>query len=104
MAAFADPLTGWADRDVTKHAPLAKEDAYGSMFFYLRHTLQQFYRCLRKVQLKFHLLRADAKELPRLFKGRLENELFDSIEVRRRTKLIPQLTGYRFRASATRFT
>jgi hypothetical protein len=86
MAAFADPVTGWRDREVAEHAPIDKEDVYGSMFFYLRHTLQMFHQRLRKVKLKFHITWEEETKLPTILKSfGLENDLFYRIKVRQTT-------------------
>ena len=85
MTATADPLTGW---QISKHAPRAKDDAYGGLFFYLRHKLRLFCKRLQEVQVHFRLFRAEATELSTKFKATgLEKDFFDSIEVCLRTDI-----------------
>jgi hypothetical protein len=73
----ADPLDGWSSNKYIKFAPIAKSDAYGALFFYLRHLLLAFCKRTRLLAISFQLLATDAVDLPYF----LTNMDFDRIEV-----------------------
>jgi hypothetical protein len=75
----ADPLSGWLQTDYMPHAPIAKADMYGSLFFYLRDLFPKFCRRLQNTDIEFQMYCMDATELP----GYLlpDGRAFDRIEV-----------------------
>jgi hypothetical protein len=73
----ADPLDGWSYNEHIKCAPIAKSDAYGAFFFYLRDMLLVFCKRIRSFAISFQLLATDAKNLPNY----LTDIKFDRIEV-----------------------
>ncbi|OAG01059.1 uncharacterized protein CC84DRAFT_1101145, partial [Paraphaeosphaeria sporulosa] len=73
----ADPLDGWSYVEYMKFAPIAKNDAYGAFFFYLRHLLLAFCKRIRIFTISFQLLATDAVDLPNY----LTDIKFDRIEV-----------------------
>jgi len=80
MTDSADPLQGWPIHEVFKKAPVAKNDVYGSLFFYLQDILQKFCHNFRRIKCSAKLFHANARELPRI--GELGQHSFDRIEVR----------------------
>jgi hypothetical protein len=73
----ADPLSGWSYNEYIKFAPIAKSDAYGALFFYLRDMLLAFYKRIHSYAISFQLLATDAVDLPKY----LTDIKFDRIEV-----------------------
>ncbi|KAL5395027.1 hypothetical protein PMIN03_013038 [Paraphaeosphaeria minitans] len=73
----ADPLDGWSYNEYMKFAPIAKSDAYGAFFFYLKHLLLTFCKRIRLFTISFQLLATDAVDLPNY----LTDIKFDRIEV-----------------------
>lgn len=79
----ADPLAGWPLDEVMSKAPPAKNDIYGSLFFYLQDLLLHYCQRLREINVNFHLFCLDVVELPgALKKDGVKPYLFDRIEVR----------------------
>ena len=78
----SDPLQSWCIHDILQHAPSAKKDMYGSLFFYLRKLLLQFCRRIRSSDVDLQIFHVNALELPNLLKGRGQASCsFDRIEV-----------------------
>ena len=77
MMDCSDPLTGWDIHDIIDHAPPAKQDQYGGLFFLLRKTLLQFCHKIRTINLHIQLFNVDVVDLPQT----LSSELFDRIEI-----------------------
>ncbi|KAF2258559.1 hypothetical protein CC78DRAFT_426128, partial [Lojkania enalia] len=73
----SNPLEGWDPAEHTKFTPHAKNDLYGSFFFYLRDVLLHFCQSLENMNIEFRLLNLDAKWLPMYF----DKMLFDRIEI-----------------------
>jgi hypothetical protein len=73
----ADPLDRWSYDEYTKFAPIAKNDAYGAFFYYLRHMLLAFCKRIRSFAMSSELLAIDAVDLPTY----LTRINFDRIEV-----------------------
>ena len=72
------PLDGWLHTEYMKHAPAAKGDEYGNLFFFLRDTLLRFCKRVQKGSFSFQLFGMNATDLYK-YLGKM---LFDRIEVR----------------------
>ncbi|KAF2470499.1 uncharacterized protein BDR25DRAFT_325695 [Lindgomyces ingoldianus] len=82
MKDSADPLSGWNYCEYIKHAPIARDDVYGSLFFFLRDLLLQFCRRLQSRDMRIQLLNMDAQGLPIYLKEAGQGKvLFDRIEL-----------------------
>ena len=82
MMDSADPLQGWPVDEIIRNAPLAKNDLYGSLFFYLQDVLWQFCDRISKLKVDFQLYQVDALRLPSLVKQYgIGQHSFDRIEV-----------------------
>ena len=78
----ADPLEGWSEQDILQGTQIARNDTYGSLYYYLRGLLADFCRRLKSLRLEFTLTRGNAKELPKIFKeAKIDPTGFDRIEV-----------------------
>ena len=83
MMDSADPLEGWPIDEVFQKAPLAKNDLYGSLFFYLQDVLWQFCHRIGGPKVSIQMSQVDALELPSIIKQYKKGRfLFDRIEVR----------------------
>jgi hypothetical protein len=74
----ADPLDGWHRSDYLPHAPKAKHDTYGSLFFLLRHLLHKFCKRIHSGHVSFQMFAVDARQLPQRVGPDIK---FDRIEV-----------------------
>lgn len=82
MLDSADPLQGWPMDEIILNAPLAKDDLYGSLFFYLQDVLWRFCDQISKLKVGFQLFQVDALRLPSLVKQYgIGQRSFDRIEV-----------------------
>ncbi|KAA8576352.1 hypothetical protein EYC84_006485 [Monilinia fructicola] len=82
MMDSADPLDGWAFEEFLSNPPPARNDIYGSLYFYLQYQLRNFCERIRNLQVHFQLFELDALDLPGLMKERgIEKQHFDRIEV-----------------------
>lgn len=72
----ADPLNGWSYNEYSKFATIAKDDAYGALYFYLRDVLFSFCKRVRSFVIRFEVLSLDVVGL----KYKLKTK-FDRIEV-----------------------
>ncbi|KAF1994316.1 hypothetical protein P154DRAFT_586027 [Amniculicola lignicola CBS 123094] len=63
MADSADPLGGWCYKEYIQHATIARNDVYGSLFFFLRDQLLRFCIRLKQVNIAFRFLNCDARDL-----------------------------------------
>lgn len=78
----ADPHGGWAYSEYMRHAPAAKNDVNGGLFFYVQRLLLQFCRKIRSIQIDFQIFSVDARNLcDYLDQPREEKLRFDRIEV-----------------------
>ncbi|KAI9875688.1 MAG: hypothetical protein M1830_008116 [Pleopsidium flavum] len=78
----ADPLEGWPIDEVIQKAPPAKNDIYGSLFFYLQDVLSQFCRQIGRLRLSIQLFQVDALELPDILNQSVMGQgSFDRIEL-----------------------
>ncbi|KAI9731728.1 MAG: hypothetical protein M1834_004517 [Cirrosporium novae-zelandiae] len=78
----ADPLQGWPIDEIVRKAPPAKNDMYGSLFFYVQDALQQFCQQIGRLDVSFKLFQVDALELPNIIKQYgMGQHSFDRIEV-----------------------
>ena len=75
----ADPLDGWLHADYTPHAPIAKADVYGSLFFFLRDLFLKFCNRVQNTSIMFQLYNMDATDLPAYLPQ--DEKAFDRIEV-----------------------
>ena len=79
-------MSGWSDDDVLEGAELAqnaKNDVYGSLYYYLRNLLKGFCQRLAKLRLAFILTVENAKDLSKKLKeAGLSDNSFDRVEVR----------------------
>ncbi len=79
----SDPLNSWRFEEIIQHAPCAKDDIYGGLFFYLRNLFLKFCHRMRNSNVEIQLFRADALALPNLLRARGPAKyFFDRIEVR----------------------
>ena len=82
MLDSADPLEGWPIEEIIEKAPPAKNDIYGSLFFYLQDVLGLFCRRLGKLKVSIQLFQVDARKLPSIIQRDESDQcLFDRIEV-----------------------
>lgn len=79
MMDSADPLSGWLHADYMPHAPIAKADVYGSLFFFLRDLFLKFCKRIQNTNILFHLYNMDARDLPEYLLQ--DGKAFDRIEV-----------------------
>ena len=63
-----DPLEGWPIDDIIDKAPPAKNDMYGSLFFYLQDLLGLFCRRMGRLKVSIQLFQVDARKLPSINK------------------------------------
>lgn len=83
MLDSADSMEGWPIDEVVKKAPTAKNDLYGSLYFYLQDTLWQFCRQIGHLKVSFQLSQVDALKLPGILEQHQTGHCsFDRIEVR----------------------
>jgi hypothetical protein len=82
MMDSADPLEGWPVYAVFKKLPLAKNDLYGALSFYVQDTLLQFCKTIQNLNINFRLFQLDAREFPDILnQSRMSKAYFDRIEV-----------------------
>ncbi|KAL9041133.1 MAG: hypothetical protein Q9214_004213 [Letrouitia sp. 1 TL-2023] len=82
MLDSADPLEGWPINEVLKKAPTAKNDLYGSLYFYLQDTLWQFCRQTGHLKVSIQLSQVDALRLPGILEQHIIGHCsFDRIEL-----------------------
>ncbi|KAB8302796.1 hypothetical protein EYC80_006141 [Monilinia laxa] len=82
MMDSADPLEGWAFEECLSNPPPARNDIYGSLYFYLQHQLRSFCERTRNLQVSFQIFELDALDLPGTMKGRgIGKRHFDRIEL-----------------------
>ena len=82
MKDSADPMQGWPIEEVIQKAPLAKNDIYGSLFYYLHNLLWQFCHQMDSLKINIQLFQVDALKLPSIFKQHgIGQYSFDRIEV-----------------------
>ena len=82
MKDSADPLEGWPINEIMQKAPPAKNDIYGSLFFYIQDVLWQFCHQIGKLKVSIQLHHADALELPGIIqRNKMGQKSFDRIEV-----------------------
>lgn len=81
MMDSSDPFDGWAIEKVLEEAPLAKNDIYGSLFFYLRKRLLRFCHQLENLNVHFELFLGDVLELPGRLKEYSSIKSFDRVDV-----------------------
>jgi hypothetical protein len=77
----SDPLNGWNIDEIMQHAPPAKKDMYGAMYFYLQKLLLRCCSKVRSSNIDLQLFQVNALELPNLLKGCGQASSFDGIEV-----------------------
>ena len=83
MLDSADPLEGWPIEEILQKAPPAKNDIYGSLFFYLQDLLGLFCHRINRLKVSFHLFQVDARKLPSIVEREgMKQCSFDRIEVR----------------------
>jgi hypothetical protein len=65
MPDSADPLEGWANKDVlsTFSGPATK-DLYGKLYYHVKNILRSFHRRMRSLELNIQMFNLDARELP----------------------------------------
>ncbi|EAS27817.3 uncharacterized protein CIMG_09021 [Coccidioides immitis RS] len=73
----ADPLEGWCLEDILVKTPLAKNDLYGALFFYLRDIIFKFCRRVSAMECHIDLFQVRAAYLPAMAGG----PIFDRIEL-----------------------
>lgn len=79
MKDSSDPLGGWNYSDILSvDSGPASNDVYGKLFYHLQDLLAAFRLCLSNQGCKFHMLNANAAELPKHLAGKY----FARIEVR----------------------
>ena len=94
MLDSADPLEGWPIDQVFHKAPLAKNDVYGSLYFYLQDVLWRFCHQISRLKLSIQLSQVDALRLPSIIEQyKMGQSSFDRIEVRF-PKLVPSHTYF----------
>lgn len=83
MLDCADPPEGWTIDEIIQKAPPAKNDIYGSLFFYLQDVLGRFCNRIGRLKVSIQLFQVDPRKLPSIA-GRDEvgQFSFDWIEVR----------------------
>lgn len=82
MLDSADPLEGWPIDEIIEKAPPAKNDMYGSLFFYLQDTLGLFCRRMGGLKVSIQLFQVDARKLPSIInRDGMDQCSFDRIEV-----------------------
>ena len=82
MLDSADSLEGWPIDEIIEKAPPAKNDIYGSLFFYLQDVLGLFCRRIGRLKVSIQLYQVDARKLPSIIKrDEMDQCLFDRIEV-----------------------
>jgi hypothetical protein len=95
MLDSADPLEGWPIDEIIQKAPPAKNDIYGSLFFYLQDILGRFCQQIGRLKSSIQRFQVDARKLPSIVEhGEMGQCSFDRIEVRF-PRLIPYF-AYRF--------
>ena len=95
MLDSADPLEGWPIDEIIQKAPPAKNDIYGSLFFYLQDLLWRFCHHIGRLKVSIQLFQVDARKLPSIVEQyEMGQRSFDRIEVRF-PRLIPYF-AYRF--------
>ena len=79
----ADPLDGWSTGDIMKKESVAKNDIYGSLYYYLHGLFWQFCHRVGQLKINIQLSQLDALELPGFIKQYIgAQHCFDRIEVR----------------------
>lgn len=82
MMDSADPLAGWAAKDVREKALLAKNDIYGHLHTFLTGILLKFCHHVEKYSVNFQLFHLDALDLPgTIAECGMGRYYFDRIEV-----------------------
>lgn len=82
MMDSADPMQGWPFEEFLSKFPPARNDIYGSLYFYLQDQLRSFGRRIENLKIRFQLFELDAMNLPSIMKQRgIEKHYFDRIEV-----------------------
>ncbi|KAK7539554.1 uncharacterized protein J3D65DRAFT_666267 [Phyllosticta citribraziliensis] len=77
---MGDPIDGWSLRDILKK-PLAKNDIYGGMFFYVQDLLKRFCTKIQALKIDFVLLHNEANDLPKTLANDPKSpQHFDRIE------------------------
>ena len=90
MLDSADPLEGWPIDEIIQKAPPAKNDIYGSLFFYLQDLLGRFCHHIGRLKVSIQLFQVDARKLPGIIEQyETGQRSFDRIEVR-----FPRLIPY----------
>ncbi|KAF1928848.1 uncharacterized protein M421DRAFT_61946 [Didymella exigua CBS 183.55] len=77
MMDSACPREGWDCAEYTKHAPIAKADTYGALFFMLRDLLLRFCERVHKVKISFELFCINAVNIG----NHTGTRRFDRIEI-----------------------
>lgn len=75
----ADPTDGWLPVEYTSHASVAKEDVYGSLFFFLRELLLKFCHRLQGKNIFFELYNLEVGDIADILLD--HGKTFDRIEV-----------------------
>ncbi|CZR65732.1 uncharacterized protein PAC_15632 [Phialocephala subalpina] len=87
MMDSAEPLNGWAARDVRAKASV-KNDLYGGLALHIVHNLTEFCHNIQLYPLRFQLFQVDARALPNMVRDiGLPDTRFDRIEVSNITDL-----------------
>ncbi|KAF7928559.1 uncharacterized protein EAE98_005615 [Botrytis deweyae] len=82
MMDSADPLEGWPLAEHLSKPSPARNDIYGSLYFYLQDQLQSFCKRIENLKIRFQLFELDAVDLPGIMKERgIGKVYFDRIEV-----------------------
>jgi hypothetical protein len=71
-----DPVNGWSVNEYSEFAAVAKDDAYGALYFYLLNILLSFYKRVHSFDISFEVFSLDAVGLA----SKLTTK-FDRIEV-----------------------
>lgn len=83
MLDCADPLQGWPIDEIIQKAPPAKNDIYGSLFFYLQDVLWRFCHQISRLKVSIQLFQVNALLLPSIVEQYGMGQCsFDRIEVR----------------------
>ena len=83
MLDSADPLEGWPIEEIVEKSPPAKNDIYGSLFFYLQDLLGRFCHRIGRLKISIQLFQVDARKLPSILEREgMKQYSFDRIEVR----------------------
>ncbi|KAF2623920.1 hypothetical protein BU25DRAFT_349343 [Macroventuria anomochaeta] len=77
MKDSSNPREGWSYHKYMKHAPVAKADEHGAVFFYVRDLLNRFCTRLQKAKISFQMSCMDARDLGPY----LQDMKFDRIEI-----------------------